>query len=64
MFTAFEKAGVIVAGMNPESKLIEIIEYKNHPFFIGTIFEVANKSRPNRPHPLFLGLANTAKSVR
>ena len=60
----FEKAGMLIAGMNPESKLVEIIEYKNHPFFVGTIFEVGNKSRPNRPHPLFLGLANTAKSVR
>jgi CTP synthase len=60
----FEKAGVVVSGMNPESKLVEIFEFKNHPFFVCTIFEAGNKSRPNRPHPLFLGLANTAKSVR
>lgn len=60
----FEKAGLIAAGMNPESKLVEVVELKNHPFFVGVIYEGANKSRPNRPHPLFLGLANTAKSVR
>ncbi len=60
----FETAGMIFAGMNPESKLIEAIELKDHPYFIGTIFEPQYKSRPNQPHPLFLGLMNTAKSVR
>ena len=44
--------------------LDQLHEFKNHPFFVCTIFEAGNKSRPNRPHPLFLGLANTAKSVR
>ena len=60
----FEETGMIFAGMNPESKLIEVIELKDHPYFIATIFEPQYKSRPNKPHPLFLGLMNIAKSVR
>lgn len=60
----FEKAGLSLVGMNPESKLIELVELKNHPYFIGTIFEPEKLSRPNKPHPLFLGLMNTAKSIR
>ena len=60
----FEKEGLLFAGMNPESKLVEIIELKNHPYFVATSFQPEFKSRPNRPHPLFLGLVNTAKSIR
>lgn len=59
-----EQAGVRFVGMNPESKLIEAFELNNHPFFIGTNFLAELKSRPYRPHPVFLGLVNTAKSVR
>ena len=59
-----DKAGVVFAGMNPESKLTEIIELKNHPFFVCTIFQPEFKSYPNKPHPLYLGLINTAKSIR
>lgn len=59
-----EQAGVQVVGMNPESKLIEIIELQNHPFFVGVNFQPEFKSKPYRPHPIFLGLVNTAKSVR
>lgn len=60
----FEENGMTLAGMNPQSKLIEVIELQTHPFFMGVIFEPDKKSRPNKPHPLFLGLVNTAKSVR
>ena len=63
-FELFDKAGVMFAGMNPETKLTEIIELKNHPFFVCTIFQPEFKSYPNKPHPLYLGLINTAKSVR
>lgn len=63
-YEKFEKAGMILAGMNPESKLIELIELQNHPFFIAAIFEPDKISRPNKPHPLFLGFVNAAKSVR
>ncbi len=60
----FESSGMTIAGMEPDSKLVEIIELKAHPFFVSVIFEPEFKSRPNRPHPLFLGFINTAKSVR
>ena len=48
-----EKKGIIVSGINPETQLIEIIELKNHPFFVATQFHPEFKSRPLRPHPLF-----------
>ena len=48
-----EDKGLIVAGINPERNLVEIIEIKNHPFFVATQFHPEFKSRPLRPHPLF-----------
>jgi CTP synthase len=48
-----EKRGLIIAGVNPERDLAEIIEIKNHPFFVGTQFHPEFGSRPLRPHPLF-----------
>ena len=50
---ALEEKGIIFSGINEESNLIEIIEYKNHPFFIACQFHPEFKSRPTRPHPLF-----------
>src|SRR3989338_478990 len=49
-----EKQGLIVSGMNTERNRAEIIELKNHPFFVGTQFHPELKSRPLNPHPLFL----------
>lgn len=48
-----ENAGLIISGNNPERNLVEIVEIKNHPFFIATQFHPEFKSRPLRPHPLF-----------
>lgn len=48
-----EKAGLQIVGLNPESDLVEIVELKNHPFFVGVQFHPELKSRPMRPHPLF-----------
>ena len=48
-----EKKGMIIAGINPQQNLVEIIEISSHPFFIGTQFHPEFKSRPLRPHPLF-----------
>jgi len=45
--------GLVIAGFNPDRDLVEIIEQKNHPFFVGTQFHPEFKSRPIRPHPLF-----------
>jgi len=49
----FEKGGITFSGINPERDLVEIIELKNHPFFLATQFHPEFKSRPIRPHPLF-----------
>ncbi len=50
---ALESAGMIVTGVYPEKDLAEIIEIKNHPWFVGVQFHPEFKSRPDRPHPLF-----------
>jgi CTP synthase len=49
-----ESKGLILSGFNPERNLVEIIEIKNHPFFIGTQFHPEFKSNPLNPHPLFI----------
>jgi CTP synthase len=50
----FEDAGMIASGINPESNLVEIIELKNHPFFVGGQFHPELKSTVANPHPLFV----------
>jgi CTP synthase len=47
-------AGMRVAGISPDGQLIEIIELEDHPWFVGTLFQPEFKSRPTRPHPLFV----------
>ncbi len=49
----FEKVGVIFSGMSPDHKLPEIIELKDHPWFLAVQFHPEFKSRPFSPHPLF-----------
>ena len=51
-----EKAGLICSGTSPDGNLVEIVEMKNHPYFIAGQFHPELKSRPNRPAPLFVGL--------
>jgi CTP synthase len=51
--TLLESKGLVMAGINPERDLVEIIELKNHPFFVGTQFHPEFKSTPLVPHPLF-----------
>ena len=58
-----EKAGLICSGTSPDGKLVEIVELKNHPYFIAGQFHPEFKSRPNRPAPLFVGLVRAAKVV-
>lgn len=60
-----ENKGLIMSGVNPERDLVEIIEIKNHPFFVGTQFHPEFKSRPLNPHPLFREFVRVAiRSVR
>lgn len=48
-----QEKGLLISGINPERNLVEIVELKNHPFFLGTQFHPELKSRPFKPHPLF-----------
>ena len=57
----FEKKGMIFSGLSPDNKLPEIIELKNHPWFIGVQFHPEFKSRPLAPHPLFSSFIKAAK---
>ena len=51
-----EKNGLIISGTSPDGKLVEIVEIKEHPYFIACQFHPEFKSRPNRPAPLFVEL--------
>lgn len=52
---AVEAAGMTLAGLSPNGKLVEIVELPNHPWFVGVQFHPEFKSRPNRAQPLFYG---------
>ena len=58
----FENKGLIFSGMSPDNKLPEIIELKNHPWFIGVQFHPEFKSRPLAPHPLFSSFIQASKN--
>ncbi len=51
----FEKSDMIFSGINPERNLVEIVELKNHPWFLGAQFHPEFTSRPNKPQALFKG---------
>ncbi|HLR89744.1 MAG TPA: CTP synthase [Balneolaceae bacterium] len=55
-----EKAGLSIAGVNPETNLVEIVEIASHPWFIGVQFHPELKSTVNEPHPLFVGFVEAA----
>jgi CTP synthase len=52
--------GMVVSGVSPDYRLVEMVELPSHPFFVATQAHPEFKSRPNRPHPLFLGLVEAA----
>jgi len=58
----FEKNGMIFSGLSPDDKLPEIIELKNHPWFIAVQFHPEFKSRPLAPHPLFSSFIKASKN--
>ncbi len=60
----FMKKGITVSGTSPDGKLVEIIELKDHPFFVGTQFHPELKSRPLSPHPLFMGFIKAASEIK
>jgi len=55
-----EKNGLIFSGMSPDGLLPEIVEYDNHPWFIGVQYHPELKSKPFAPHPLFVSFINAA----
>ncbi|MBK1989763.1 CTP synthase [Sphaerospermopsis aphanizomenoides BCCUSP55] len=55
-------SGYVVSGTSPDGRLVEIVEYPNHPFFIACQFHPEFQSRPSTPHPLFKGFMETAIS--
>lgn len=59
----FEKHGFLISGTSPDGKLVEAIEIKDHPFFIGTQFHPEYISRPLTPHPVFIGLIEAARKA-
>lgn len=59
-----KKAGLVVSGSCPTVDLVEIIELKNHPFFIATQFHPEFSSRPNQPHPIFKSFIGAALKKR
>ena len=57
---ALVQAGMITSGINPDSGLVEIIELKDHPWFVGVQFHPELKSRVEQPHPLFVSFVKAA----
>jgi CTP synthase len=60
----FERAGMVATGINPEGGLVEIVEIKSHPYFIGVQFHPEYKSTVENPHPLFLGFVKAAVGIK
>ncbi len=56
-----EAAGMVMSGVSPDNRLVEIAELKEHPFMLGTQFHPEFLSRPNRPHPLFDAFIKAAR---
>jgi CTP synthase len=55
-----ERSGMTFAGFSPDGRLVEIAELAGHPFMLGSQFHPEFKSRPNKPHPLFLAFVQAA----
>ena len=59
-----EAAGLLCSGTSPDKRLVEFVELESHPFWVGTQAHPEFKSRPDRPHPLFLELIGAALKYR
>ncbi len=57
------KAGLTISGLSPDGNLVETVELKDHPFFLGVQYHPEFKSRPNRPHPLFKEFVKNALNM-
>ena len=59
-----EKAGLVLSGLSPDGRLVEMVELPHHPWFVAAQFHPELKSRPNRAHPLFRGFVGAAKAYQ
>ncbi len=62
--TRFESSGFVCSGTSPDRRLVEFIELKDHPFWVGTQAHPEFKSRPDRPHPLFRDMIGASLQYR
>ncbi len=60
----FEASGLVATGINPDSGLVEIVEYEDHPWFVGVQFHPELKSTVETPHPLFVGFIQAALAYK
>jgi CTP synthase len=58
-----EDAGMLLSGQSPDGRLVEIVELKDHPYFLASQFHPEFKSRPEKPHPLFDGFIEAALAL-
>jgi CTP synthase len=59
----YEQAGMLASGRNPETGLVEVVELKDHPFFVGVQYHPELKSTVESPHPLFVGFVHAAREA-
>jgi CTP synthase len=58
-----ESAGMVLSGQSPDGRLVEIVELRDHPWFVASQFHPEFRSRPDRPHPLFDGFVGAAVAL-
>ncbi len=58
-----EEAGLVLSGLSPDGRLVEVTELRDHPWMLACQFHPEFKSRPDSPHPLFLGFIGAAKET-
>ena len=61
---AYAKKGFVFSGLSPDGKLVEIMELKEHPWFLAVQFHPEFKSKPHAPHPLFASFVKAAWDAR
>ena len=57
---SMQAAGLTISGLSPDGRLVEAVELRDSPFYVGVQYHPEFKSRPNRPHPLFQGFLDAA----